>query len=757
MRRLCSGGRLVPLLILILFGVCRSLPSSAEDASEDLLEYDQIIEPSDREHWSFQPIRQPAIPKVRDTSWPRNVIDTFILEKLESQGWRPAPSVQKHVLLRRIFLDLIGLPPTLAEQKRFLHDSSPNSLELVIDELLSRPGYGERWGRHWLDLVRYAETNGYERDAIKPHAWRYRDYVIAAFNSDKPYNRFVLEQLAGDELFDSNAESMIATGYTRLGPWDDEPADPQQDRSDQMDDLVRTTSRVFLGLTLGCSRCHNHKFDALTMHDYYRMVAIFDPLVRPQQGRQELDLPVGSRTELADVAERDRLITKNQKQIDSLRNSFRNDYLKSGRSELSPEVIAAFRSDPGKQTSEQKNLVEQNAKQLDAELSAALPQETQQTIASIEKAIEQLRRQTSDLPRGYFLHEPTPQAPATHLLLRGRAGSPGPVVQPGVPTVLVSTQPKFPGSDQFTSRRRLSLAMWIVNLQNPLTARVIVNRVWQYHFGQGLVNTPSDFGVLGTEPVHPELLDWLADWFVNDANWSLKKLHRLILTSNTYRMRKVNHPESGTEDPENAYFWRFPYRRLEVETIRDSMLAVSGQLNRKMQGESTYLSVPKEALDGHSDPGKIWKPLDEREASRRTVYAFIKRSMIVPMLEVLDLCDTTRSTAIRNITIVPTQALTLYNGEFVNRQSRHLATRLLREAGDNTSQQIDMAYRLSLCRPPTSSEMKTLQQFLQHEQKQLRQEAKRDNQSMTQKEAEHGALMRLCRVIFNLNEFVYPD
>ncbi|MCH7990429.1 MAG: DUF1553 domain-containing protein, partial [Planctomycetes bacterium] len=345
----------------------------------------------------------------------------------------------------------------------------------------------------------------------------------------------------------------------------------------------------------------------------------------------------------------------------------------------------------------------------------------------------------------------------THLLLRGRAGSPGPVVQPGIPTVLAPTQPKFLGSDQFTSRRRLSLARWIVDPQNPLTARVIVNRVWQYHFGQGLVNTPSDFGVLGTEPEHPELLEWLANWFVHDAKWSLKKLHRLILSSNTYRMSKRNHPEYGTEDPENAYFWRFPYRRLAVETIRDSMLAASGSLNRKMQGESTYLSVPKEALDGHSDPGKIWKPFDEREASRRTVYAFIKRSMIVPMLEVLDLCDTTRSTAKRNITIVPTQALTLYNGEFVNRQSRHLAARLLREAGDDSSQQIDRAYRLTLCRPPTSSEMKTLQQFLQHEQKQLLLESKQKNQSMTQNEAKRRALTRLCRVIFNLNEFVYPD
>lgn len=647
---------------------------------------------------------------MRDVNWPQNAVDFFILKKLEEKDWKPASAVSKQVLLRRIYLDLIGLPPTLKEQERFQNDSSALALQHVVEDLLSRPAYGERWGRHWLDLVRYAETNGYERDAIKPHAWRYRDYVIDAFNSDKPYDRFVLEQLAGDELPDASTETLIATGFYRLGPWDDEPADPLADKSDHLDDLVRTTSRVFLGLTLGCSRCHNHKFDALTMLDYYRMVAIFDPLTRPRSGRTERDLPAGSRMQLATIAERDRRISELHSRIQKL---------KEPNAEISPKVKAE--------------------------------------IASIEKSVEQLRHETPDLPRGYFLQEPSPKAPQTHLLLRGRPGSPGPVVEPGVPAVLVPHQPKLLAPTPYTTRRRLSLARWIADPENPLTARVIVNRVWQFHFGKGLVETSSDFGVLGAEPEHLELLNWLTHWFVHDADWSLKKLHRLILASNTYRMSKQSHPEYTQTDPENNFLWRFPYRRLEVEAIRDSMLSASGRLNRKMHGPSTYLSVPKEALDGHSDPGKIWKPLNEQEASRRTVYALIKRSMVVPMLEVLDLCDSTRSSAKRNITSVPTQALTLFNGEFVNRQSRHFADRLYQDVGGSPEKQIERAYRLALCRVPTPSELKTLKTFIQRESRQLVLEAEKENASISQAEADRLALVRLCRVIFNLNEFVYPD
>jgi Protein of unknown function (DUF1553)/Protein of unknown function (DUF1549) len=637
--------------------------------------YDSLIQPEQRRHWSFQPVHRPAIPAVKDTAWIRNPIDSFVLAKLEARGWRPSAPATPAALLRRLYLDVVGVPPTPTELASFLREPTAAAWERTVSELLARPGYGERWARHWLDLARYADTNGYERDDVKPLVWQYRDYVIHSLNDDKPFDRFVLEQLAGDELPNADAETLVATGYYRLGPWDDEPADPQEDRFDQLDDMVSTTAQVYLGLTLGCARCHNHKFDPLTMLDYYRMVAIFNPLQRPQQGRAELPLPA---------------IPPKEREAAQRKTIAR--YL-TGLNQPLPALSAWV---------------------------FARPTSAKRTI-----------------PHGYFLYESPSAAPVTHLLLRGKASRPGAEVDPGMPAVLVSTQPRFPHPNGVTSQRRLTLAHWIARADNPLTARVIVNRIWQFHFGEGLVRTPSDFGVMGDRPTHPELLDWLADWFVREG-WSLKKLHRLILTSNTYRMNKRWNPQYGSEDPENRLLWRMPYQRLDVEAIRDSMLAATGQLDRRMYGPSMYPEMPKEALASHSDPDKVWKPFDEREASRRTIYAFVKRSLVVPMLEVMDLCDTTRTSARRAVTTVAPQALTLFNGDFVNRQADHLAKRLQREAGSDPARQIELAYLLTLSRPPTAAEQAETLTFL------------RQNPGPQ-------ALRQLCRVLFNLNEFVYPD
>jgi hypothetical protein len=643
---------------LFLAGLAASLvlpPVAAQDRS--LARYDARIKPKDRQHWAFQAVRRPTVPTVHDNSWVRNPIDAFILARLEARGWKPSPSAERRALLRRAYLDVTGLPPTPLEQTAFLADGTPGAWEKVIDRLLASPAYGERWGRHWLDVVRYAETNGYERDADRPFVWRYRDYVIGAFNQDRPFDRFIVEQLAGDELPDAGTETLIATGYNRLGPWDDEPADPAEDRFDQLDDLVSTTALAFLGLPLGCARCHDHKFEPLTMHDYYRMVAIFSPLRRPANGRTEVTLPAGAREQIS----------------------------------------------------------------------------------------QEKQSKKAHLPQGYFLYEPAPQPPATHLLLRGKAARPGPKVEPGVPAVLVSRQPVFPPPGKFTSLRRLTLARWLASAENPLTARVIVNRVWQWHFGEGLVRTPSDFGTAGDRPSHPELLDWLAHRFVEDG-WSLKRLHRLILTSNTYRMSKRWRPDYGKEDPEDRLFWRFPYRRLEVEAIRDSMLAISGRLNRKMLGPWMYPEVPREALAGSSDPDRIWKSFDEQEASRRTIYAHVKRSFLVPLLEVLDLCDTSRSCDKRLVTTVAPQALSLFNGDFVNRQARYFADTLQHKAGNDPTRQIELAYQLALCRPPTAAERSAMLKFLRQE-----------GGKVVGTDGQRQALVQLCRVILNLNEVVYPD
>jgi hypothetical protein len=626
-------------------------PSPADDVTE-LAKYDNLVKPADRKHWAYQPVKPQAIPKVKNSAWVRNPIDAFVLAKLEAEGWQPAPVAEPRALLRRLYLDLVGIPPTPQEADSFLRSSSsalrlPSSaLDEVIDRLLASPRYGERWARHWLDVVRYAETNGYERDAAKPSVWRYRDYVIRAFNNDKPFDRFILEQLAGDELSDSSTETMLATGYYRLGPWDDEPADPKTDRYDQLDDIISTTSQAFLGLTMGCARCHNHKFEALTVHDYYRMVAIFNPLQRPQKGRDEL-------------------------------------------------IRAALPHSPY--------------------VPWYLP-----------------------VPRGYFLVEKSPKAPESHLLLRGQATSMGPKVEPGLPTVLAAKQPVFLPPDDYTTRRRLSLARWIADANNPLTARVIINRVWQWHFGEGLVRTSSDFGTQGQEPTHPELLDWLANWFV-EHGWSIKQLHRLILTSNTWQMSRRNNAEYAEKDPDNRLLWRMPYHRLEVEAIRDSVLAVSGRLNVAMYGPSVLPPIPKEALDGNSDPDKVWKASDERSAARRTIYVHTKRALMVPLLETLDFCDTARTAAKRSVSTVAPQALMLFNGDFVNQQAKHLADRLARDAGPDPARQIDLAFQLALCREPTAKERERLLAFMKE-----------------QPDANTGR-EQLARVIFNLNEFVYPD
>jgi hypothetical protein len=700
-----------------------------------------------RKHWAFQSLLSPAVPAVKDERWVRNPIDAFVLAKLESRGWKPVPPAGPRELMRRVYLDLTGLPPSLAEQDEFLKNGDA---ERLVESLLSKPAYGERWARHWLDLVRYAETNGYERDAIKPNAWRYRDYVIRAFNADKPYDRFILEQLAGDELPDRSTETLIATTYYRLGPWDDEPADPKEDRFDQLEDIVSTTSQAFLGLTLGCARCHNHKFEPLTSRDYYSMLAVFNGLQRPTQGRTELDKPLGTPGEVAAQEHRDLQIEPLEKALAAVREGYRKEYLESGRTGFTPETVKAFLNSPGVRSDAEKKLVKANAAALDRKLAASQPADVEETIASLEARIHELREAVPDLPRGYLFEEPSPEPPPTFLLIRGKAAMPGPEVPPAVPTILVKSQPAFPRGDR-TSLRRVTLARWISSPKNPLMARVIVNRIWQYHFGEGLVRTPSDFGLMGEKPTHPELLDWLANWFVQNG-LSIKKLHRLIMSSSTYRMSKRSNPEYAAQDPENRMLWHMAYRRLEAEAILDSMLAVSGRLNPKMYGPSIYPYVPEAALTGSSDPDEIWKPFDEVEASRRAIYSFIKRSLVVPALDVLDLCDTVRSSAKRMNTNVAPQALTLFNGFFVNLQARHFAERLIAEAGNESKQQIELAYRLALARSPGSAERVDMLQFLQRERARISRET-----GANERVAYPLALQQLCRVIFNLNEFVYTD
>ena len=662
-----------------------------------------------RSFWSFQPVRRPVVPTVSHADRIANPIDAFIWQKLEAAGLSLSPPAAPRDLLRRISLDVRGLPPMLEELETIVC-----CYEDTVDRLLADPAYGERWARHWLDLVRYADSNGYERDGPKPSVWRYRDYVIRALNSDKPYDQFVLEQLAGDELPDANSETLIATGFHALGAWQDEvdPLEAAQYRADELDDMIRTTSQTFLGLTLGCARCHNHKFDPLTMVDYYSLSAILTPLKRPNKGRLDRDVPLGTPEQIAAINARNDELTK-----------------------LDAKIL-------------QLNVIQR-------------PADAKEQVAALRLQERELRAKTPDLPGAYRCFEDSPEAPQTFLLLSGRASNPGPLMRPRVPAVLAASQPEFPPPRTQSTLRRLTFAQWIVSEDNPLTARVIVNRVWQHHFGEGLVATPSDFGKMGARPTHPELLDWLADWFMHDAGWSLKELHRLILTSETYKQGTGNGGQGtgganqGAEpspqlpatspslaDPDNKLLWHFPYRRLDVEAIRDSMLAAAGNLNRRMYGPAVFLPIPAAAIEAHTDKQAAWRTSKEPDIDRRTVYAFVKRTLLVPMLETLDFCDTTQSTERRAITSIAPQALTLFNGEFVNRQAEQFAQRLLRDAGDEPAQQIDTAFRLALSRPPTAAESQAMRRFLEEE------------SAATDRRA---ALVQACRVILNLNEFVYPN
>jgi hypothetical protein len=704
-----------------------------------------------RDFWSYQPIRRPPMPQTRFATRNENPIDAFIDEKLAAAGLEPGIPATKRQLLRRASLDLIGLPPSIDEQEQFLADSTAEAYAAMIDHLLANRGYGERWARYWLDLVRYADSNGYERDGGKPNVWRYRDYVIDSLNRDKPYNRFVVEQLAGDELPDRSLETVIATGFHALGAWQDEvdPLEQPQYRADELDDMLRTTAQTFLGVTIGCARCHNHKFDPFSMVDYYSLSAILSPLKRPNVGRDDRDRPAGTVAQLQALEIRDKKIADLNRLSDELRRMNEKEWLESGQSKLPAEVIAAYRTEPSKRNPQQNQLIQDHSTAWKAELAAAMSAERRRQIDQNDHAILALRQVTPDLPRAYFLYEDTPTPSATFLLLSGRASNPGPEMQPAVPVVLAKPQPTFSPTEAATSGRRLAFANWVVDPANPLTARVIVNRVWQHHFGEGLVATPSDLGHIGARPTHPELLDWLAHWFVHDANWSLKKLHRLIMTSQTYRATSTATETQRTLDPANKWLSRFRQHRLDAEAIRDSILATSGKLNPEMYGPAVYLPIAASVVDAHPDKEVSWKNSTEPAIFRRTIYSYVKRTLIVPMLEVLDLCDTINSTDKRNITSIAPQALTLYNGDFVNQQAAFFADRIIAEVGREPDRQIDRAYRLAVCRPPTDTELAALRQFMNDESQATASDSKTD--------PKRAALIQVCRVILNLNEFVYTE
>jgi mono/diheme cytochrome c family protein len=689
---------------------------------------ERIITVAERNYWAYRPVKRSDIPAVKQKNWVHNPVDAFILAQLEEKGLTPAEPADRRALIRRATYDLTGLPPTPEEIDAFVKDKAADSYEKLLDKLLDSPAYGEKWGRHWLDLVRYAETNGYERDNPKPFAWRYRDYVIKSFNDDKPYDRFLKEQLAGDELPGSNSEALIALGYYRLGLWDDEPADPELARYDEFDDLVTTTGQVFLGMTLNCARCHDHKIDPILQKDYYQILAFFRDVPR----YSNVDKP-GPNSSVVDLSARlaEELKQRDARlvELEGLTRTIENAAIKKMSAEDQRECEGPLRE-----------------RVLSLRLKNYLTPEQVEEYTKLKNELTALKK-AAEPNRAVALSvcNCIVHPPATTVMIRGNAHSPGAKVEPGFPSVLNLPVPTISQADKGakTSGRRTVLANWIASKENPLTARVLVNRLWQHHFGRGLVATTNDFGKFGTPPTHPELLDWLAvDFMAGD--WKIKRMHKLLMMSSAYQMSAKASDAGLKLDPSNALLWRFNMRRLTAEEVRDSMLAVSGKLNLKMGGPSVYPPIPKEVLAGQSVPGQGWPVSKPEEASRRSVYVHVKRSLLVPILTQHDQADTDSTCAVRYTTTVPTQALGMLNGQFSNEQAAALAERLRKELPDKLDAQVSQAIRLTTGRKPMAEEVKKDAAFI----KMLQEKNKLSDQD---------ALRCYCLLVLNANEFVYSD
>ena len=687
-----------------------------------------------KQFWSFQPVLDHEAPSVKNKAWIRDELDRFVLAKLEEAGLTPATEASRSQWLRRVYYDLTGLPPSPQEVSDFLNDQSPEAFEKVVDHLLDSPHYGEKWARHWLDLVRYAETNSYERDGSKPHVWRYRDYVIRSFNDDKPYDQFITEQIAGDELPEVSTESIIATGYYRLGRWDDEPADPKLAIYDDLDDIVATTGQVFLGLTVNCARCHDHKIDPIPQADYYSFLSFFQNIRRYGVRSNDTVLAASVREIASDEqkAMQKEEIEEHQKQVETNRLELE---------EFLEPIIADFEPVEHEEFKHEMNRIPLVKKRI----GNVIDQTQFDDFQTMEKRRKQLKNfRPSALDSALCVKEHGSKPPVTHLLVRGNPHVPGDEVSPAFLSVLSPPEAEIvPPAHGESTGRRLALARWLTDDTNPLTARVMANRIWQYHFGRGIVRSSSDFGFQGTAPTHPALLDYLATELI-DSGWKLKPLHRRIVLSASYRMASTMNEDAFAKDPSNDLFWRFDGRRLSAEELRDSMLAVNGALTRdKMYGPSIYTQIPREVLAGQSRPGSGWGNSSEEDRNRRSIYIHVKRSLVDPFLAAFDAADTDNSCPVRFVTTQPTQALALLNSEFVNQQAAIFAESLTQQTKD-PDEQVNHALHRVLQRTPTEEEIQRGNDLIQR---------LKTEYDLSQQEA----LRKFCLVALNLNEFMYLD
>jgi hypothetical protein len=730
---------------------------------------DRPITDEERSFWAFKPPVQAPLPAVSHGGFD-HPIDRFLEQAREARGLVAAPRADRRTLVRRAYLDLLGLPPSPEEAERFVTDDRPDAWERLVDTLLASPHYGERYGRHWLDVARYADSAGFEYDVHRPNAWRYRDYVIKSFNADTPYDRFLIEQIAGDEMDGKTHDSQIATGFLRAGPrvLFREKDNPER-RFDYLDDVLGVVGKGTLGLTITCARCHDHKFDPIRQKDYYALQAsIFGyvetsvPLAAAEQAAAYLA------TNEAIDARRDGLRAK----IAALEKPHRDRLeLALIKTRFSDAIYQAAAKSEGERTPGERLLAIQvfeavsvPAKDLEAAMPAAdlaARRDLTQQLAAVEaerppplpmadiatdgdhrfsplgEGDEVVSCPKCRIPPpfpGSYLHKGPGryEVPPSYFLIRGDVESRGPEMQPGFPQVITRGDPPtvIPRPDGRTSGRRLALARWIASPDNPMTARVIVNRLWQKHFGRGIVSTLENFGKMGEAPTHPELLDWLAVEFVQNG-WSIKRVNKLMMTSAAYQMASAGgEAASADRDPENRYLWRFRPQRLEAEIVRDSMLTVGGNINLAIGGEPIFPFIPKDILTGQYR-GKWENTPDGPAAWRRGVYVYRRRSLPYPMFDTFDHPDMNVVAGARNVSTVPTQALTLLNNPFVLAQADRLAERVRRGASE-PSTQIDLAYRFALARPPSPAELTVALDLVRSQ-----------------------SLEAFTHVLMNLDEFVY--
>ncbi|MBI2690003.1 MAG: DUF1553 domain-containing protein [Acidobacteria bacterium] len=794
-----------PLLLMIKGELTPRMPLGGELTAEEVASVESWIKglPEDKAvaksdwRWPYEKPVKPPVPPLA-----RNPVDSFILAKLNAANLKPAPPAAKRTLARRVYFDLIGLPPSPSELDAFLSDNSDAAYEKLIDKLLADPRYGERWGRHWLDLVRYGETSGLEGDGAIGNAWRYRDWVVGAFNQDLPYDRFVLKQLAGGDEhsrtrnnYAPDVQGHVPLGFLRLAPWDRSNLVADEVRQNYLSEITSTTASVFLGLTLGCARCHDHKYDPIPQKDFYRFQAFFNAIQVENVEVPYKDEELKRRAE-AKIKELQALLKDgpDRKALDKMEADLLPRFRAGRRSTAAtrPLNIEDLRLEMRRKDSttftpaerlRHAELKEDADRTLDAEEKKALDNYEAPLLARLKEStdidkrfdvltVEELRgelaRSTSrifnaeererhkelseridTLRRRLGRWQPSaltvknvsgpPNGPfiaPTHVLTRGDYRQPAEPVEAGFLTAIAGKpEPAVIEQDryrQFPTRGwRLTLAKWIANKDNPLTARVMVNRIWQHHFGTGIVATPSDFGVNGERPTHPELLDWLSHAFI-ESGWSVKAMHRLIMTSSTY----CQSAENGAADADNRLYSRFPRRRLQAEEIRDGILYLSNRLNPERGGPSVFPPLPADLADfaRYGRGGALMWETNENEADmrRRSIYTFQRRSMPLPMMAAFDAPVFSESCDRRSATTTPLQALSLMNGNLVQEESQHLAALLAKEAGPERPAQIRAAFQRILHRAPTPEETDRFSSF-------------------------PGTLDALCRVLLNSNEFLFVE